>query len=137
LSSVLKGATNESGARILRLVASQGDLFAEYDDFVGRRWALVTAGLKLSDLSPRQWESATVPGINTALETPTAVDHVEHLGATLYLLPDGLLPMTFAFQTRQGDRGVLQITGFTDNPRGVKIRYKLVQSAGDVKKAGQ
>jgi len=24
---------------------------------------------------------------------------------------------------------VLQITGFTDNPRGVKIRYKLVQPA--------
>ena len=32
------------------------------------------------------------------------------------------------FKTRQGRIGLLQILGFTDNPRGVKIRYKLVQS---------
>ena len=34
--------------------------------------------------------------------------------------------MTFGFKTRKGECGVLQITGFTDNPRGVKLRYKLV-----------
>jgi RNA polymerase sigma-70 factor (ECF subfamily) len=27
-----------------------------------------------------------------------------------------------------GKRGLLQVTGFTDNPRGVKLRYKLVQT---------
>jgi serine/threonine protein kinase len=32
------------------------------------------------------------------------------------------------FKTRKGSVGVLQITGFTDNPPGVKIRYKLVQA---------
>ena len=32
------------------------------------------------------------------------------------------------FETRSGLKGILQITGFTDNPRGVKIRYKLVQN---------
>jgi hypothetical protein len=35
----------------------------------------------------------------------------------------------YAFQTDDGQSGVLQITGFTDNPRGVKILYKLVQPA--------
>ena len=35
---------------------------------------------------------------------------------------------TFLFQTREGGKGILQITGFTENPRGVKIRYKLVQN---------
>ncbi len=34
---------------------------------------------------------------------------------------------TFVFETRDGVQGVLQITGFTEDPRGVKIRYKLVQ----------
>ncbi len=34
---------------------------------------------------------------------------------------------TYEFQTREGGTGILQITGFTENPRGVKIRYKLVQ----------
>jgi serine/threonine protein kinase len=48
---------------------------------------------------------------------------------------------TWLFRTRVGGMGILQITGFTDNPRGVKIRYKLVQSAqaaaGGTEKSGQ
>ncbi len=34
--------------------------------------------------------------------------------------------VVWLFQTREASFGMLQITGFTDNPRGVKIRYKLV-----------
>jgi serine/threonine protein kinase len=34
------------------------------------------------------------------------------------------------FRTRSGTLGILQIIGFTENPRGVKIRYKLLQSGG-------
>jgi hypothetical protein len=41
-----------------------------------------------------------------------------------------MLPATFLFKTREGGMGVVQIVGFTDNPHGVKIRYKLVQVAG-------
>jgi hypothetical protein len=37
-------------------------------------------------------------------------------------------PATWLFKTREGRSGILQITGFTENPRGVKIRYKLVQN---------
>lgn len=127
LSPVLGAAPKEGGGRLRALAASDGDLYAEYDDFVGRRWAFITHGLKLSDLTPSQWEKATVSDLTKALEVPTAVDHVEQIGATLYLLPDGLRPMTFAFQTREGVRGLMQITGFTDNPRGVRMRYKLAQ----------
>ncbi|MGA2615986.1 MAG: protein kinase [Thermoguttaceae bacterium] len=43
------------------------------------------------------------------------------------LVTDGKFPATYLFQTRAGRMGILQVTGFTDNPRGVKIRYKLVQ----------
>jgi serine/threonine protein kinase/preprotein translocase subunit SecD len=38
-------------------------------------------------------------------------------------------PDTYYFRTRDDTWGVMQITGFTENPRGVKIRYKLVQDA--------
>jgi tRNA A-37 threonylcarbamoyl transferase component Bud32 len=38
-------------------------------------------------------------------------------------------PATWLFVTREGGMGVLQITGLTENPRGVKLRYKLAQSA--------
>lgn len=38
---------------------------------------------------------------------------------------------TYVFKTREGGMGILQITGFTENPRGVKIRYKLVQDGNE------
>jgi hypothetical protein len=39
---------------------------------------------------------------------------------------DGALPSTYLFKTREGGRGILQLTGFTETPPAVKIRYKLV-----------
>ena len=41
------------------------------------------------------------------------------------------LPATFVFKTREGGMGILQIVGFTEDPKGVKIRYKMVQQAAD------
>ena len=38
------------------------------------------------------------------------------------------LPACYVIKTWQGAVGVLQIAGFTDNPPGVKVRYKLVQN---------
>ncbi len=38
-------------------------------------------------------------------------------------------PPTWLFQTRKGSMGILQITGFGENPRWVKLRYKLAQSS--------
>ena len=40
------------------------------------------------------------------------------------------------FRTRSGTLGLLQITGFTENPRGVKIRYKLVQPLNSMDEKG-
>ena len=37
-------------------------------------------------------------------------------------------PVTFAFRTAKGVCGLMQITGFTDNPRGLDLRYKLARS---------
>ena len=50
-------------------------------------------------------------------------------GLTLNGAGHGLPPMTLLFKTANEHVGLLQITGFTENPRGVKIRYKLVQNA--------
>ncbi len=68
-------------------------------------WDIVTAAdlvqsLALTDLSPQQ-------EINRAKDSE-AVD-------------------TFLFLTREKGRGILQIHDFSDDPAGVKIRYKLVQ----------
>lgn len=39
-------------------------------------------------------------------------------------------PATYLFRTRENGIGILQIVDFTDNPKGVKIRYKIVQGTG-------
>ena len=38
-------------------------------------------------------------------------------------------PLTFAFQTRNGTLGLLQMIRYTEEPHGVRIRYKLAQPA--------
>lgn len=40
---------------------------------------------------------------------------------------DAIVPVTSAFQTSAGGLGLLQFAGFTDHPRGVKIRYKMMR----------
>jgi serine/threonine protein kinase len=40
-------------------------------------------------------------------------------------------PATFAFRTREGGQGLLQITGRSAAPVGVAIRYKVVQAVAD------
>jgi hypothetical protein len=50
------------------------------------------------------------------------------IGETVSASSGGDLPRTFAFQTPHGKRGLLQVIGRIDNPPGVKIRYKFVQS---------
>jgi serine/threonine protein kinase len=67
-------------------------------------------------MSPEQLRTALLKGIDPAnLEMKMEASN---------------LPVTFGFQTYAGNVGLLQITGFTDNPRGVKLRYKLVQTNG-------
>jgi hypothetical protein len=39
-------------------------------------------------------------------------------------------PATYGVKTREGGMGILQFTGFTDNPRGVKIHFKMLRAAG-------
>jgi len=50
-------------------------------------------------------------------------------GNPVYLSAKGGVPATYIFQTREGSMGVLQIVGFTDNPKGTRIRYKLLGPA--------
>jgi hypothetical protein len=78
--------------------------------------------LRLAKVPNAQFDSMDADGLVKALSG------VERTEGGLMSVRDGL-PVTYVFETRRGLGGVLQITGFTDNPRGVKIRYKLVQPA--------
>ena len=101
--------------------------------------ALVPENMKLAAVTENRWYSVTRPDLDSALEavwlgdanesrtTGIEVAHVsERRGITSYTI-FGVLPVTFAFQTRKGDLGILQVIRFTEEPRGIRIRYKLVQ----------
>jgi len=49
-------------------------------------------------------------------------------GRPAYMTGKGELPATYIFKTREGGIGILQITGFNDEPRGVKIRYQMLKN---------
>ncbi len=71
-----------------------------------------------------QWDAITnlqaVDAISKKFSNPGVMQAaIEHGGP----------PQTFLFKSAAGKIGVLQITGFTENPRGVKIRYKLVENS--------
>ena len=80
---------------------------------------------------------ATVPAIANGLDNASPADIWynwnlmvnEPKERTTLVKPPANGPDTYYFRTRDDTWGVLQIVGFTDNPRGVKIRYKLVQNA--------
>lgn len=95
--------------------------------------------IRLSDFDIERWTNATPEECLAALKSGTTLQPLDEdsmdedstkAGETVYLLPPKIqLPRTLAFQTREGISGLLQITGYTENPRGVKLRYKLVQGA--------
>jgi len=71
------------------------------------------------------WQTATAPAVTGLLSQARSDGNISPMRANT------VLPGTFLFKTREGSEGILQILGFTEQPRGVKIRYKLVQKRGD------
>jgi serine/threonine protein kinase len=99
-------------------------------DFARERWAVIGRGVQFGDLTDEGWQNASLAELEGALSNGTKrLEARTNSSGFFYLLPMNVPPpMTFAFQTSSGERGVLQITGFAEDPRGVKIRYKLVQT---------
>jgi hypothetical protein len=86
---------------------------------------------KFTQVANDSWTRFTATALNEMIELRADASH--HNSGRL--APDygeiklGQPPATFAFRTASGTCGLLQITGFTENPRGVKLRFKLVQKA--------
>lgn len=89
------------------------------------------AGLRSMPVKATVWDSTdpdAVLAFDAALLAQTDSDK------SLGLIPDGQtpanpkgkLPATFVFKTAEGNMGLLQITGFTDERRSLTLRYKRV-----------
>ncbi|NQT11896.1 MAG: PEGA domain-containing protein [Planctomycetes bacterium] len=71
-------------------------------------------------ISSNRWDRISPNDVAEAVDLGTP-------GRPIPISGKGELPATFIFQTREGGMGVLQILDFVEKPRGVKIRYKLVE----------
>jgi hypothetical protein len=81
----------------------------------------VDDGLLLPPADNSTFDSIAASNVGRQLVKPGASQDV-----SVPKVEVGALPVLL-FKTREGGVGVLRISGVTENPRGVKIRYKLVQ----------
>ncbi|MFN7140130.1 MAG: hypothetical protein ACK4UN_12415, partial [Limisphaerales bacterium] len=93
---------------------------------------LVGIGMSVRPIPSQRWDALTPEDVLNdevlASGSPTAPAYAGIQAA--FITAKGELPETYLFKTREGAMGVLQITGFAEEqPRGVKIRYKLVETA--------
>jgi beta-lactamase regulating signal transducer with metallopeptidase domain len=85
---------------------------------------LIGVGLRAAPCADHLWDSATP-------QQAEAVWSERAGGLPVKILMNATegVPKTFVIKTREGGIGILQIVGFTEEPKGVKIRYKMVQGA--------
>ncbi len=121
------------------LATNRADLMAAWgpDPEDSNRVYFACIKTRISDFDGERWATATAADCLKALESGTSLQPMDEssmdpdftdAGGMVYFLPPATqLPRTLAFRNRNGVTGLIQITGFTENPRGVRIRYKLVQ----------
>ncbi|MHC4240826.1 MAG: M56 family metallopeptidase, partial [Planctomycetota bacterium] len=51
---------------------------------------------------------------------------MERIDEPVLLSVEDLLPLTYLIKTSEYKMGILQVLGFVENPKGIKIRYKLL-----------
>ncbi|MFO1513998.1 MAG: hypothetical protein U1F83_13945, partial [Verrucomicrobiota bacterium] len=87
---------------------------------------------EMEEAFARRYGIAPNPKISVIAPTGDLGAQLKAVGMRIISAPDPSVPFdkelaVFVFELPSGGNGVLQITGFTENPRNVKIRYKLVQ----------
>ena len=114
---------NPYGAPLGQARTARKGLLIKHDSQANRTELVGMNGVMTQESPADQWDEITDL---QALETLRKSYMSE--GGSVGAVVSGAGTHTFLFKTGSGRIGLLQITGFTDNPRGVKLRYKLVQS---------
>ena len=88
-------------------------------ELIPHRFGLTIFNMALSDFPSDNWDAATPADVKAALGKATSLPHPQHreLANRTYLLPESPGLPLLAFSTSDGAQGLLQITGFTANPR--------------------
>ncbi len=103
-------------------------------DHVGQ-WGLLTPqgnAIRLVPVTNASWDGFGVEPFERELSrTDPGVEKLTRGDVTVYLLgTNATPPLTFAFQTDHGARGLLQIMAFTRQPDSVRLRFKRALSPG-------
>lgn len=140
---VIERTVNDDGVRKDMLIdLDSGQLFSVPTDRKARQspfdWMAekgIDAGAETSKRAPGLWgaQMIVIPIANGQWDSGTEALHGElregKPGTPAVMSALGGLPRTYMFATREGGMGVLQIVGLIEKPQGIKIRYKLVQTA--------
>jgi serine/threonine protein kinase len=102
-------------------------LLIKYDSPANKTELVGMNGVMTQESSADQWDEIT----NVQALEILRRNYMSE-GGSVGAVVSGKGPHTFLFKTGSGKIGLLQIIGFTENPRGVKIRYKLVQQNENV-----
>jgi hypothetical protein len=86
--------------------------------------ACVTYDMTVVAVESKCWEKTTAE----ELVANAALTSVRHAPRKLLVLGNNR-PDTYVFRTAEGTLGMLQIVGMNEDGQGVKIRYKLINSA--------
>jgi hypothetical protein len=115
--------------------AVHGDSSTNWDDWDSLTTGQVRAAVDLVDWELRATKASAhgqpvppPPATGGSYRSAIQLDSREYGGPVVGLLTLDQ-SMNWSFKTRDGQIGILQIAGFTDNPPAIKIRYKLVQPA--------
>jgi hypothetical protein len=98
--------------------------------------SLMIFGGKLAAIAAERWDTIRPEELRAALAANGLGPEVVTIYMSCRLPQTAKLPLTRAFQTRNGKLGILQITGIVgaqdplEKPHGIRIRYKLAQTAG-------
>jgi len=133
----------ESGADLMfngngQIIAFEGNFAiahgassADWDDWSGLSPEMTRAAVETIGSATRNVNSGTttitLSTNSVGLTYTTAQKLFSRQGGVSADLLTREQSSTWFFRTREGSVGILQITGFTDNPHGVKLRYKLVE----------
>jgi len=108
------------------------DVLLHLDD---QRWGLRSLEMDEQPLGPPdQWERVTADSVAAAFRRGYTAYAEKLLGGPFITATDSrdrFNPCT-AFRTRRNAMGMWQVAGMSTTPRGVKIRYKLLQTAANV-----
>ncbi|MHC4192754.1 MAG: LamG-like jellyroll fold domain-containing protein, partial [Planctomycetota bacterium] len=94
-------------------------------EFAGDEYGLFGIDVVATKIAPDQWDKITPAELHKALAAePIGVDRDER---EIMMSAKGEHPPTFAFRTREGGTGVLQVVDADRSKKTIRLRYKMLQ----------